>query len=49
MKLDFTFFIYEIIRAIKLAVEELELKKPEVEQIFYSNTKKLIENIENNI
>lgn len=49
MELDFTFFIYEIIRAIKLAVEELELKKKEVEQIFYSNTKKIIENIENNI
>ena len=45
MKLSFTFFLYENIRAIKMAVEELKLGKKEVEQVFYSNIENLIKDI----
>lgn len=45
MNLDFTFYVYEIIRAIKLASEELNLSKKQVDNIFYSNLKRMIEDI----
>ncbi len=46
---DFTFFLYETIRAIKMAIEELKMDKVQVEKIFYSNSKKMIEDIERRI
>ncbi len=50
MKLsNFTFFIYEIIRAIKVATKSLNLSKKDIENIFYLNAKRLIENIIQNI
>jgi len=49
MNLDFTFFIYEIIRAVKHAFEELNLGRQEIEKVFYSNSMKMIEDIEKNI
>ena len=46
MKLNnFTFFIYEIIRALKIAVLSLNLKKEDVRNIFYLNARKLTETI----
>ncbi|MCL5771286.1 MAG: amidohydrolase family protein [Actinobacteria bacterium] len=42
---DFTFFIYEIIRAIKLASKELNLNKKQIEDIFYSNAHRIIKEI----
>ena len=46
MNLDsFTFSIYEIIRAIKLAADELKLSNEQIEQIFYSNAQKMIKEI----
>ena len=48
IKLDnFIFFIYEIIRAIKLAIEALNLRKEDIEKIFYLNAKRLINDIIN--
>jgi len=46
---NLTFFIYEIIRAIKVAVKSLNLGKEDIENIFYLNAKRLIENIIQNI
>ena len=46
MKLDsFTFFIYEIIRAIKVAAKSLNLSKVDIDNIFYLNAKRLIDDI----
>lgn len=46
MSLDgFTFFIYEIIRAIKIAAESLNLGKKDIENVFYLNAKRLIEDV----
>jgi len=46
MKLDsFTFFIYEIIRAIKIAALSLNLSKRDIDNIFYRNAKRLINGI----
>ncbi len=46
MNLDsFTFSIYEIIRAIRIAVLSLNLSKEDIENIFYNNTKRLIGDI----
>ncbi len=46
MNLDsFTFSVYEIIRAIKIAVKSLSLSKGDVDNIFYLNAKRLIEDI----
>lgn len=46
MNLDsFTFFIYEIIRAIRVAALSLNLSKEDIRNIFYLNTKGLIEDI----
>ncbi|MCL4378051.1 MAG: amidohydrolase family protein, partial [Actinobacteria bacterium] len=42
---DFTFFIYEIIRAIKIATQSLNLIREDIEGIFNSNAEKLIESI----
>lgn len=42
---DFTFFIYEIIRAIKEASEITKIKEEDIEKIFYKNAKNLIEDI----
>jgi len=42
---DFTFFIYEIIRAIKIATDSLDIRKIDIEKIFYSNAMNLIEEI----
>jgi len=48
MKLsNFTFFIYEIIRAIRIAAMSLNLSKEDIENIFYLNSKGLIEDIVN--
>jgi len=49
MNLDFTYFIYEIIRAIKLAAEELNLNKIQINNIFYSNINLMIKEIVNRI
>lgn len=46
---NFTFFIYEIIRAIKVAVKSLNLSKESIENIFYLNSRNIINNILNNI
>lgn len=49
MKLDsFTFFIYEIIRAIRVAAKSLNLSKEDIDNIFYLNAKRLIEDIVGN-
>ena len=46
MNLDsFTFFIYEIIRAIRVAALSLNLNKESINNIFYLNAKRLIEDI----
>ena len=46
MNLDnFTFFIYEIIRAIKIAAKSMNLAREDIENIFYLNIKRLINNI----
>ncbi len=46
MKLDsFTFFIYEIIRAIRVAAKSLNLRKRDIGNIFYLNAKRLIDGI----
>lgn len=46
MRLDsFTFFIYEIIRAIRVAAKSLNLSKEDIDNIFYLNAKRLIEDI----
>ena len=42
---DFTLFIYEIIRAIRVAALSLNLGKEDIENIFYLNAKRLIEDI----
>lgn len=42
---NFTLFIYEIIKSIKYASESLKLTKEDIENIFYFNAKNLIENI----
>jgi len=42
---DFTLFIYEIIRAIRVAALSLNLSKEDIENIFYQNAKRLIEDI----
>jgi len=42
---EFTFFIYEIIRAIKEACEIINLKEEDIEKIFYRNAKNLIDDI----
>ena len=48
MKLsNFTFFIYEIIRAIRIAALSLNLSIKDIENIFYLNANKLIEDIVN--
>ena len=49
MNLDFTYFIYEIIRAIKLATEELNLNKNQIQNIFYSNINAMVDDIANKI
>ncbi len=50
MKLsNFTFFIYEIIRAIRIAALSLSLNKNDIENIFYLNAKRLIEEILQNV
>lgn len=46
---NFTFFIYEIVRAIKLAADELKLSNEQVEQIFYLNVQRMISDINKNI
>ncbi|MBC7333524.1 MAG: amidohydrolase family protein [Actinobacteria bacterium] len=49
MNLDsFTYFIYEIIRAIRIAVKSLGMGREDIRNIFYLNTRKLIKNITNN-
>ncbi len=46
MKLeDFTYFIYEIIRAIKIAIKSLNLDLKAIEKIFYQNIKNIIDDI----
>lgn len=46
MNLDnFTYFIYEIIGAIKIAVKSLNLDEKDIENIFYLNAKRLIDDI----
>ena len=46
MRLDsFTFFIYEIIRAIRVAAKSLNLSKKGIDNIFYQNAKRLIDGI----
>ncbi len=46
MNLDsFTFFIYEIIRSIRIACKSLNLNEKDVKDIFYGNAKRLIEDI----
>ena len=46
MNLDsFTFFIYEIIRAIRIAAKSLEMKREEIENIFYGNCNCIIKDI----
>jgi len=45
MNLDFTFCIYEIIRAIKLASDELNLNREQIDHIFYSHLAQMIEDI----
>ena len=46
MNLDsFTYFIYEIIRAIKIASESLNLTKEDIYKIFYKNAKSMIKDI----
>jgi len=48
MKLnEFTFFIYAIIRSIKIAARSLDLGKNEIEAIFYNNAVRLIDDILN--
>ncbi len=42
---NFTYFIYEIIRAIKVASEDIKLQKKEIENIFYGNIAKIITSI----
>lgn len=42
---NFTFFIYEIVRAIKVAVKSLSLTDKDIENIFYLNAKRLIKDI----
>lgn len=42
---NFTFFIYEIIRAIRIAATSLNLSSKEIENIFYLNTERLIDDI----
>lgn len=42
---DFTFFIYEIIRAIRIASLSLNLSKADIDNIFYLNAKRIIEDI----
>ena len=42
---DFTFFIYEIIRAVKIACNSLNLSKKDTEDIFYRNAERLIQDI----
>jgi uncharacterized protein len=49
MTTNFTFFLYETIRAIKMATEELKMDKTQVEKIFYSNITGLIQEIKNKI
>ncbi|MHB1336745.1 MAG: amidohydrolase family protein [Candidatus Humimicrobiaceae bacterium] len=49
MNLDFTFNVYEIIRAIKLASEELNLNREQVNHIFYSNAVQMIDDISKKI
>lgn len=44
---SFTFFIYEIIRAIKVAVLSLNFSKDDINNIFYKNYRNVIENIAN--
>ncbi len=41
----FTFFIYEIIRAIRVAAMNLNLKKGDIENIFHQNIERLIKDI----
>ena len=46
MNLDsFTFFIYEIIRAIRVAAKSLNSSKEDIENIFYKNSNNMIEDI----
>lgn len=45
MNLDFTLFLYEIIRSVKLAAEELKLSKKDIEKIFYYNSRNMINEI----
>ena len=46
MKLDsFTFFIYEIIRAIRVAARNLNLNKKDINNIFYNNIDGLVKEI----
>ncbi len=42
---DMTFFIYEIIRAIKVAAEKTSISKAQINKIFYVNARKLLEDI----
>ena len=48
MRLDnFTFFIYEIVRAIRVAARNLNLNKKDIDNIFYRNAHNIINNILN--
>jgi uncharacterized protein len=50
MNLDsFTFFIYEIVRAIRVAAKSINLNKESIKNIFYSNCNNMIENIVNKV
>jgi uncharacterized protein len=42
---NFTFFIYEIIRSIKIACKSLQLSNENIKNIFYNNSIRLIEDI----
>jgi uncharacterized protein len=46
---NFTYFIYEIIRSIKLASEEIGLIQDDIRNIFYRNIKNLISDVIKNI
>ncbi|MBN2073217.1 MAG: amidohydrolase family protein [Actinobacteria bacterium] len=45
---SFTYFIYEIIRALKISVRSLNLGKRDVENIFYGNCNNMIKEIKGN-
>jgi uncharacterized protein len=45
---NFTYFIYEIIRAIKISVKSLNLGKQDIENIFFNNCNNMIKDILSN-